>query len=50
MGLEGAHPGITFRVALEPGEALEGVGYLVLADGLEQARLYRSLADVGDLA
>jgi hypothetical protein len=50
MGLEGAHPGIQFRITLAPGEALDGVGYLALADNLDQAKLYRSLADVGGLA
>jgi RimJ/RimL family protein N-acetyltransferase len=49
MGLEGAHPVLGFRVRLAPGESLESVGYIVLAEDVDQARLYRTLRSAGQL-
>lgn len=50
LGLEGPHPSTIFPISLAPDEALEGVAYLVVADDLVQARLYRFLSDAGGLA
>ena len=50
MGLEGVHPMVSRRLVLEPGQSREIVAYLILADGIDQARLYRHLSEVGTLA
>jgi hypothetical protein len=49
MGMEGIHPAVSRRIDLEPGQAIEATTYLVFADGIEQARLYRQLARSGGL-
>jgi hypothetical protein len=49
MGLEGAHPAISFGLRLKPGETFESVGYVVVAEDVAQARLYRTLRSAGDL-
>jgi GNAT superfamily N-acetyltransferase len=49
-GLAGAHPYVVRPVALDPGASVETVGYLAVADGLEQARLYQYLSEGGGLA
>jgi hypothetical protein len=48
-GLAGAHPYLAREVALDPGASVEAVGYLAIADGLEQARLYQYLSEGGGL-
>jgi hypothetical protein len=50
MGTEGVHPVTTRSLDLDPGQSIETVTYLVLAAGLDQARLYRHLSEVGGLA
>jgi RimJ/RimL family protein N-acetyltransferase len=50
MGHEGVHPGISRSLALAPGEVVESVAYLVVADDVAQARLYRVLTQAGGLA
>jgi hypothetical protein len=49
MGLEGAHPVLGFRLRLAPGETFESVGYVVVAEDVAQARLYRTLRSAGSL-
>jgi hypothetical protein len=50
VGIEGAHPYVGVPLRLGPGESVEAVAYLVVADSLAQARLYRHLRDAGGLA
>jgi hypothetical protein len=50
MGNEGVHPNVHTRLDLDPGDSLESVCYLVVADDVAQAKLYRELAKVGGLA
>jgi hypothetical protein len=45
VGLEGAHPYLTRALDLDPGASAELAGYLVVADDLEQARLYQALEE-----
>jgi GNAT superfamily N-acetyltransferase len=45
VGLEGAHPYLTLPLDLEPGASADLAGYLVVADDLAQARLYRALGE-----
>ncbi len=49
MGLDGAHPAMTFPLRLSPGESAEALLYYVVADDVAQARLYRHLADAPGL-
>jgi len=49
MGLEGAHPSISRRLRLAPGETVEDVAYYVVAENVEQARLYRHLRNAEGL-
>ena len=49
MGLEGAHPSLGFRLRLAPGESFESVGYVVVAEDVAQAWLYRTLRSAGAL-
>ncbi|MFL6180515.1 MAG: GNAT family N-acetyltransferase, partial [Actinomycetes bacterium] len=50
MGNEGVHPSTTHSLDVAPGQSLETVTYLVLAENIDQARLYRHLSEVGGLA
>jgi hypothetical protein len=49
MGLEGAHPSMSFPLRLAPGESTQAVFYYAVADDVAQARLYRHLAAAGGL-
>lgn len=49
MGLEGAHPNLSFTLRLAPGESFESVGYLVVAEDVTQAHRYKILRSAGEL-
>jgi len=49
MGLEGAHPSLDFWMRLAPGKTFESIGYVVVAEDVAQARLYKVLRSAGDL-
>jgi hypothetical protein len=49
MGLEGAHPALSFPIRLAPGETFESVGYVVIADDVAESRRYKILRSAGAL-
>jgi hypothetical protein len=49
MGLEGAHPALSFLLRLAPGEMFESVGYVVVAEDVAQAYRYKVLRSAGEL-
>jgi GNAT superfamily N-acetyltransferase len=49
LGEEGVTASTVAQLDLAPGETSENVAYLIVADDLAQARLYRALAEINEL-